>query len=143
MATSLAPASSPRQMPVKVTTAPTSVRPRESLPASVAASNGSRCRRTVAVMARTPNAPAGKGSAPGHRREESDFACTQDSGVGPDMGAVDGGADHLRVLERVGIFVAAAAEPIDEIADRRDAGRRLDVLLGLADALAHPGEVTQ
>src|SRR5262245_47738933 len=40
-------------MPVKVTTAPTSLRPRVSFAASAAASNGSGCRRTVALMSRT------------------------------------------------------------------------------------------
>ena len=39
---------------VKVTTAPTSERPRVSLAASAAASNGSRCKRTVAVIDATP-----------------------------------------------------------------------------------------
>jgi hypothetical protein len=51
-------------MPVKVTTAPMSVRPRVSFAASVAASNGSRCRRTVADIdpysGLSPLAVAGK-----------------------------------------------------------------------------------
>src|SRR5215467_6416917 len=147
MAISFAPASSPRQMPVKVTTAPTSVRPRASLAASLAASNGSRCRRTVAVIATTPPHPAergpGQASSPGHRRKESDLARAHNRGIGADMGAVDRGADHFRVFEGVGIFGAAPAEPIHQIADRRDALRRLDLLFRLADAFADPGEVTQ
>jgi len=40
-------ASAPRQMPVKVTTAPASSRPRVSARASAATSNGSRWMRTV------------------------------------------------------------------------------------------------
>src|SRR5215813_6924360 len=79
--------------------------------------------------------------APRHRREEGDFARTQNGRVAPDMRAVDRGANHLRILERVGVFLAAMAEPGHEIGDRRDARRRLDLLLGLADTLAHPGEI--
>jgi hypothetical protein len=58
------------------------------------------------------------------------------------MGAVDGGADHLAVLEGVGVLLAATGEPISSA--RRTvaiAARRLDLLLRLADALAHPGEI--
>src|SRR5882724_5889228 len=144
MATSFAPDSSPRQMPVKVTTAPISVRPRLSLAASLAASNGSRCRRMVMLFAPTFPASSPQGrmkSSPRHRREEGNFACARDRGVGLDMGAVDRRADHLRVLERMGIFLAAQREPAHEVGDRRDRGRRLDLLLRLADALAHPGEI--
>ena len=43
------PFSSPRQMPVKVTSAPTSVRPRDSAAASAEASKGSRWTLTVIV----------------------------------------------------------------------------------------------
>src|SRR6266567_880899 len=81
--------------------------------------------------------------APRHRREESDLARAQNGRVAPDMRLVDRSADHLRILERVGIFLAAMAEPRHEIGDRRDARRRLDLLLGLADALAHPGEIAK
>src|SRR5262245_17245918 len=133
MATSLPGASSPRQMPVKVTSAPTSVRERVSLAASAAASNGSRCRRMVAVIA-----VRFLRSAARHRREEGDLARAGNGAVGAHMGAVEGGADHLRILERAGIFVAAGAQPGDEIGDGGDGGRRLDLLLRLADALAHP-----
>src|SRR6266704_6386636 len=56
------PSSSPRQMPVKVTTAPTSVCPRVSARASAAASNGSCCRRLVAVMSLALTRRVGKGA---------------------------------------------------------------------------------
>src|SRR5262245_49922197 len=115
MATSGASPSCARHTPVKVTTAPISVRPRLSSAASAAASNGSRCRRMVAVMVRLRLCPAGKVSASRHRREEGDLARARYRGIGLDVGAVDGGADHLGTLEGVGVFLAAPAQPVDEI----------------------------
>src|SRR5437868_2897649 len=79
--------------------------------------------------------------AAGHRREEGDLAGTGDSSVGFHMGMVDGGADHLRLVEGMGVGFVACGEPGDEIADRAHICRRLDGLFGLADALAHPGEI--
>ena len=46
-----------------------------------------------------------------------------------DMGAVDGGADHARILERMGIFLAAAAQPRHQVGDGCNAGRQLDQAL--------------
>src|SRR5262245_21395068 len=112
MATSGAPPSSARHTPVKVTTAPISVRPRLSSAASAAASNGSRCRRMVAVMVRL-RLPAGKVLASRHRREEGDLARTRNRAVGLDVGAVNGGADHLGILDRVGVLLAVRAQPVD------------------------------
>ena len=51
---------------------------------------------------------AGSDSAAGHRREERDLAGAGYRGVRLDMGVVDRGADHLRLLEGVGIGLAAA-----------------------------------
>src|SRR5438552_12770511 len=116
-------------MPVKATTAPTSVRERVSLAVSAAAPIGSRCRRMVTDMR----------SSPRHRREEGDFARAGDGGVGLDVSAGDGRADHLRVLEGVRVFLAPPAEPSDQVANRRHPGRQLDVFLRLADTLAPPG----
>jgi hypothetical protein len=56
---------------------------------------------------------------------------------------VDGGTDHLRSLESVGIFFAARPEPRHQFPDRSNAGRRLNDFFGLADTLAHPGKITQ
>src|SRR5262245_27991477 len=117
-------------MPVKVTSAPTSGRPRLSLSASAAASNGSCCRRMVAVI-----------SPSRHRREKGDLAGTGNCGIGLDMGAVDRGADHLRVLEGIGVFLAAPGEPSHQIADSRNPCRKVDFLLRLADALTHPRKI--
>src|SRR5262245_18739374 len=114
-------------MPVKVTTAPMSGRPSLSLRCSAATSKSSRCSRIVAT------------SASRHRREECDLARTGEHGLGLHMRAVDGGTDHLRVLEGVRIFLAARSEPTDKIADGTHVCGRLDRFLGLADALAHPG----
>src|SRR6187549_1970339 len=96
---------SSRQIPVKVATAPTSARPALSCAISAAMSKSSRWMRTVT-------------SAPGHRWEERDLARTRNRGLGFHMGAVDRGADHARVLERIGIFLAAPGEPRDEVPDR-------------------------
>src|SRR5262245_62120664 len=105
-------------MPVKVTSAPMSGRPRLSLSASAAASNGSCCRRMVAVI-----------SPSRHRREKGDLPGTGNGGVGFDMGAVDCGSDHLRIVEGIGVFFTAPGEPSDQIADGRNPGRKVDFLL--------------
>src|SRR4051812_16791730 len=99
-------------MPVKATTAPMSVRPCVSATVSAPVSKGSRWRRMVA---------AGIGSPPGHRREERDLAGACDRGVRAHMGAIDGGADHLRILECMGVFLAALRQPADQVADGRNA----------------------
>src|SRR5690606_17276393 len=83
----------------------------------------------------------GHGLASRHRREEGDLARTRDRRIGARMGPVDGGTDDLRILECVGVFVATLGKPGHQVANRRDAGRQLDILLRLADALAHPCEV--
>src|SRR5262245_42648994 len=120
-------------MPVKATTAPMSARPCVNAAVSAAASNGSRCRRMVADIS----------SASGHRRKDSDLARSGHRGLGPHMGAVDCRADDLRILERMRVLVAALGEPGHQVADGRDSGRQLDVLLRLADALAHPCEIDE
>src|SRR6185312_1672549 len=140
MASSGAPASSPRQMPVNVTTAPISLRPRRSFSVSLAASNGSRCSRTVAAMSVSRSSSR---LSTRHRRKEGDLARTRNGCVGANVGAINGSADYPRVFERVGVFLAALAQPSHEFRDRCDARRWVDLLLGLADALANPGEITK
>src|SRR5215831_376005 len=139
MASSGAPVSSLRQMPVKVTTAPISPRPRRSLSTSLAASNGSRCSRTVAAM----SVVRFLALAPRHRREKGDLVRAENDRVGAHMGAIDCCADHLRIFKGVGIFLAALAEPSHEIGDCHDTCGEFNLLLGLSDALAHPGEITK
>src|SRR6185312_8116472 len=70
-------------------------------------------------------------SSAGHRREEGDLAGAGDRGIGLHMGMVDRGADHLRLLEGVGISLVARRKPGHEIADRVHARRRLDRLFRL------------
>src|ERR1051325_7497004 len=79
--------------------------------------------------------------AAGHWREKSDFVRAFERCLRPDVVLVDRGADHLRVLECEGIFLAAGGEPLHQLADGRDGSRDSNVLLGLADTLAHPGEI--
>ena len=131
-------------MPVKVTTAPMSVRPRVSSAASAAASNGSRCRRTVADI----DAYSGLHLLPlrqawrltaRHRREEGDLARAGDRRVGGAHGLRSMAARiTLRILERMGIFLAAPGEPVIRSATVAIAGRQLELLLGLADRARAP-----
>src|ERR1700753_586092 len=91
---------------------------------------------TAAVMAWSANR-----SAAGHRREKGDLAGAGDHGVRFDMGMIDGGADHARRLEGVGVALAALRQPADQVIDGANAGWRLDRLLGHPDPFAHPGEI--
>src|SRR5262245_14763219 len=176
-------------MPVKVTTAPISLRPRVSAAASAAASNGSCCRRTVMLLARNRRVGKGGGTAclrgnssrapcprvlareitwarrtralftrkgratafahptrvhhssSRHRRKERDLARACDRGVGAHVGAINRSTYHARILERMGIALAAPGKPGNQLADGCDRRRRHDLLLGLADPLAHPRKI--
>src|SRR5215471_10569697 len=100
MAATGSPASEPRQIPVNVTTAPTSVRPRVSKAASATASKSAVCSRMVAGTLSSR-----------HWREKRDLPGARDGRAGLHMGAVDGGADHLGVGKRKRIFLAARGKP--------------------------------
>src|SRR5689334_16371852 len=114
-------------MPEKLTTAPMSVRPPVRIAISRAMSKSSSWIRMVTgQLIRL---------AAGHRREECDLAGARDGGVRLDMGMVDRGADHLRLLEGVGIRLILAGQPGDQLFHGAYGGGRLDGLLGLADAL--------
>src|ERR1700761_8237119 len=108
-------------MPENDTTAPMSVRPSLSAAISRAASKSSCWIRMVtgAFMSR---------STAGHRRGESDAALARGDSIPLDMGVFDCGADHLGLLERVGIGFAACGEPADQIVDSAHGGRRIDGL---------------
>src|SRR3954451_11842464 len=129
----LALSSSARQMPEKLTTAPMSVRPLVRHAISRAMSKSSSWIRIV-------TGPVMRLAA-GHRRKERDLAGARDRGVRLHVGMVDRGADHLRLLEGVGVGFAPAGQPGDQLLYSAHGRRRLYHLLGLADALAHPGEV--
>src|SRR3954468_16780394 len=115
-------------MPLKGATAPTSVCPAVSRAISAPMSKSSRCRRTVISPSR-------------HRREERDLARAGNRRIGLDVGLVDRGADDFRILERIGVLLAARGEPSHQIADGAHARREIELLLRLADPLAHPGKV--
>ena len=95
-------------------------------------------RADVEVLALNAHA---QGSASGHRREEGDLACSGEARRGLDVGAVDGGADHVGAREGLGVLGPQALQPGHQLRHRADAGRHVDDLLGLAGLLAHPGEV--
>src|SRR5579864_448791 len=83
----------------------------------------------------------GADSPAGHRREEGNLVGAVDPRLGTHVVAIDGGADHFRIFESVGIALAALSKPIDQFADGGHACRRLDLLLRQAYALAHPGKI--
>ena len=46
-------------------------------------------------------------------------------------------------LQRIRIFFAAPLQPVQQIATVTTLSRKRDLLLGLADAFAHPGEIDE
>src|ERR1700710_2269463 len=101
-------------MPLKLTTAPMSVRLPVSADISPAMSKSVSWMRMVTAAAMT-------GSAAGHRREKRDLAGAGDHGIGFDVGVVDRGTDHPRRLEGVGIAFAALGQPTHQVVDGADA----------------------
>src|SRR5664279_1011301 len=137
----VSPLSLPRQMPEKLTTAPMSVCPCVSAAISRAMSKSASWMRTVTIAVIRSSPRFECGLAAGHRREESDLAGAGNRGVRFDMGVVDRGTDHFRLLEGVGIGLALPGQPRDQVVDGVHAGRRLDDFLRLADPFAHPGKI--
>src|SRR5881394_495900 len=113
---------SARQTPLNVTTAPMSVRPAVSAAISRATSKSASWMRMVIEGVMTVSSGNGV-SAAGHRRKQCDFAGAGDRRLLPDVGMVDGGADHPGRLEGVGVFVAARRKPADQVTDRAHLGR--------------------
>src|SRR6516225_3142176 len=81
-------------------------------------------------------------STAGHRREKCDFARACNPRIGAYVALIDRATDHVRIFECIGIALTLVGEPRHQIADRRDAIGRIDIFFGLADALTHPGEIT-
>src|SRR5262245_7475556 len=123
------PSLSPRTVPVKVTMAPMSVRPAARRRTSAPTSKSSRCTRAL------------KGSTSGHRRKEGDLARPGEAGGRLDVRLIDGGSDDLRPRKCLGVLGPGLPEPRPQVRHRVDAGRQIEVLLGLAGLLAHPGEI--
>jgi hypothetical protein len=46
-----------------------------------------------------------------HGRKKCDFTGVFNHGIGPHVAVIDGGADHVRIFESVGVFFAARSEP--------------------------------
>src|ERR1700749_3361335 len=97
-----APSSLPRQMPVNETTAPTSLRPavNEGISRETSKSDSWTRMVTLAVM-------TSAGLSAGHRGGEGDLGGAGNPGILFDVGMVDGGANHARCLEGVGLGLAA------------------------------------
>src|SRR6185436_18767042 len=123
------PPLSPRTLPVNVTMAPMSVRPRVRRLISAPTSKSSACTRTAI------------GSPSRHGWEECDLARTGNAGGRFDVGPVESHADHLGPRKRLRIFGTAIAEPSHQLLGGLDSCRHVERLLDLADLLAHPGEV--
>src|SRR5215475_13772901 len=121
-------------MPEKLTTAPTSVRPLVRAAISRAVSKSACWMRMVTGLVMGSR----RRLAAGPRREEGNFAGACDRRVRLDVGMIDRGTDHRRLLEGIGIGLALPGQPGDQFPNGANAGRRVDRLLGLADALAHP-----
>ncbi len=62
--------------------------------------------------------------------------------IGAYVALIDRATDHVRIFECIGIALTPVGEPRHQIADRRDAIGRIDIFFSLADALTHPGEIT-
>src|SRR4029077_8647424 len=124
-------APSPPQIPAKGAAAPTDVRPRGSKALSAAAEKAAVCNRMVAAIR----------SSSRHGRKERDLGGARQRCAGLDMSVVDGCADDPGIFKRKRIFFAAPGEPVHEVRNRRNAGRRLHDFLALADAFAHPSEI--
>src|SRR5690242_17191840 len=125
----------PRQIPLKLTTAPISVCPFLSSDISRPMSKSASWIRMVTLAAMRLSKD---GSAAGHRRKEGDLSGARDRRIRLDMGVVDGGADHFRFLEGVSIGLALPCKPRHQVCDRSNAWRRLDHLFRFADPFAHP-----
>src|SRR4051794_9970491 len=117
-----------RQIPVKVTTAPISVRPPVSAAISAAMSKVSRCRPTLI-------------SASGHRRKEGDLPRTGDGGAGFDMHLIHRRTHDPWVFERIGVGLPPRREPLHQIGDGADLGRKLYLFFTDADPFAQPGKI--
>src|SRR5215510_14245446 len=114
--------------PVKLTTAPISVRAAVSRTISAPASKSAVCTRALS-------------STSGHRRKEGDFAGTSDAGRRPHVPAVDGGADDLGALKGRRVLWPLASQPLHQLRNGGNVRRQIDLLFGLAGLFAHPGEV--
>src|SRR6266566_1723299 len=80
-------------------------------------------------------------STAGHRREKCDFARPCNPRIRAHVALVDRAAHDVWIFESIGVALALTCEPSYQIADRRDACGRINILFGFADALTHPGEI--
>src|SRR6185312_11020485 len=76
-----------------------------------------------------------------HRWEKRDLARATEFRAGLYMRLVERNANDLRVAEGKRIFLALAAQPLDQIGGGDDRSGQFEFFLGLADPFANPGEV--
>src|SRR5690606_25368149 len=119
-----------RTRPVKVTSAPISVRPSVSALNSAPMSKSSVWTRIM-------------GSAACHRWEEGDLARARNRRVEIAMLLIDCAADNGEISESMCIAFPACFQPVYHACNIRDAVRKHDVLFGDAGAFFHTGEVEQ
>src|SRR5262249_9714362 len=122
------PSLSARIRPVNATTAPTSVRPPVRPAISAPTSKSAVSMRTLRSASR-------------HRREEGDFSGTRNAGAWLNGGLIDGCPHRLGAAEGLGVLRALLLQPVDQLGHGGNAGGQLELFLGPADLLAHPGEV--
>src|SRR5690348_14082061 len=120
-----------RTVPTKVTMPPIVVLPRVRSSISNPTSKSSRWTRIMVA------------STAGHRREQRHFVARLEREIPADVTAVDRDAQRPAVLERLGKGRSARLEPVDQRRRRRDAGRRIEGFLGLADLGLEPGEIKE
>src|SRR5487761_324079 len=120
-----------RTVPTKVTMPPIVVLPRVRIAISKPTSKSSRWTRIMTA------------STAGHRWEQRDFVARLEQDIPADMAAVDRDAQRPPVLQRFGKAGPARREPVGQRRRRRDAGRRIEGFLGLADLGLEPREIEE
>src|SRR2546421_5836371 len=127
------PASVPRHTPVKVTTAPISVRPASNAAASAATSKSLVCKRifigyqparvgpvrTATILPRPRR--RGNASPARHGREKGNLARLPEPCLRRHVGAVESRPDDPRIGKRARVFLTAGRKPMHQLAYGRDA----------------------
>src|SRR5207244_3610992 len=77
----------------------------------------------------------------GYRRKQCNLVAVADRMVAPDIIPVDRDPDHRQVAQGLGVGAAALLQPPQQALDVAHLRRQRQILLGVADACAQPGEI--